>query len=173
MIPKILYACLLLMALSCKKPSQNQNNNNGTADLSQIIKEKDIEQLNYLDFTVDDRVRPIIETSEPFNQLEAIIENTKKGDLSYFKVDGKKNIKSLITGLRGSMPDTLNTPAVLARIRVVETKLFKTESLANLSTTKKQDLLETLKELLVSFSNLNFQLNKKIENDSQNIERPI
>lgn len=170
---KKLCACLFLMGLSCQKTNQTHNDTTNANDNSQIITEKDILELNYLDFGIDDRVTPIIESWQEFNQLEQIIENTKKGDLSYFKTDGKKNLKTLLSDIRQTIPETLNTPSILARIRVVETKLFKTESLANLSTTKKQDLLDTLKELLASFSNLNFQLNKKMENDSQNIERPI
>lgn len=173
MISKLLCACLLLLCLSCKKTSPTTIENDDTTDKSQVITEKDISNLKYLDFGIDDRVIPIVESWQEFNQLEGIIENTKKGDLSYFKTDGKKNLKTLFSTIRETIPDTLNTPSILARMRVVETKLYKTESLSNLSTTKKQELLTTLEELLISFSNLNFQLNKKLENDSQPIERPF
>lgn len=173
MISKLFCACMLLMVLSCQRTGQTPTDENGTTDLKHVVTEKDIQQLNYVDFSLDDRVIPIVEPWKPFNQLQTIIDNTKKGDISYFKTDGKKNLKTLISDLRKSIPDTLNTSSIIARIRVMETKLFKAESLANLSTTKKQDLLESLKEVLVSYSNLNFQLNKKMENDSQNIERPL
>ncbi|PKQ44972.1 hypothetical protein CSW08_10170 [Confluentibacter flavum] len=161
------------MCLSCKKTTQTSSENSDDAtNKSQVITEKDISKLNYLDFAIDDRVEPIIGSWQEFNQLENIIENTKKGDLSYFKTDAKKNLQALFRDIRETIPDTINTPAILARITVLETKLYKTESLSNLSTTKKQELLNTLEELLVSFSNLSFQLNKKMENDSQNIEKP-
>lgn len=162
------------MCLSCKKttPASTENSDDA-AKKSQIITEKDVSKLNYLDFGIDDRVEPIIESWQEFNQLESIIENTKKGDLSYFKTDAKKNLRTLFSDIRETIPDTINTPAILARIKVVETKLYKTESLSNLSTTKKQELLNALKELFVSFSNLSFQLNWKMESDSQNIERPL
>ncbi|MGE5944131.1 MAG: hypothetical protein ACM31G_07315 [Flavobacteriales bacterium] len=173
MIIKFLCAFILLMCLSCKKTTQTNTDNVEDASKSQVITEKDISKLNYLDFAIDDRVEPIIESWQEFHQLESIIENTKKGDLSYFKTDAKKNLKTLINDIRETIPDTINTPAILARITVVETKLYKTESLSNLSTTKKEELLSTLKELFVSFSNLSFQLNRKMENDSQNIEKPI
>ncbi|WP_100610293.1 hypothetical protein [Confluentibacter lentus] len=174
MTVKFLVTCVLLMCLSCKKTSQTSlENGDDKTKKSQVITEKDISKLNYLDFAIDDRVEPIIESWQEFNQLEAIIENTKRGDLSYFKTDAKKNLRTLLSDIKETIPDTINTPAILARIKVVETKLYKTESLSNLSTTKKDELLETLKELLVSFSNLSFQLNKKMENDSQNIQKPI
>lgn len=173
MIIKFLCACLLLLCLSCKKTSPTNTGNSDTSNKSQVVTEKDISNLNYLDFGVDDRVRSIIESWQEFNQLESIIENTKKGDLSYFKTDAKKNLKTLLSDIRNTIPDTINTQAILARITVVETKLYKTESLSNLSTTKKQELLVTIEELLIAFSNLSFQLNKKLENDSQNIEKPF
>jgi len=161
------------MSLSCKKTNQTDTENNDVANKSQVITEKDISKLNYLDFGIDDRTLAIIEPWQEFNQLQRIIENTKKGDLSYFKIDAKKNIKTLLSDIKNTIPEALNTPSIIARLTVVETTLYKTESLSNLSTTKKQDLLDTVKELLVSFSNLCFQLNKKLENDSQPIERPF
>ncbi len=165
---------MLLIGVSCKKTTPTSTENiEDVTNKSQAITEKDISKLNYMDFAIDERVEPIIESWQEFNQLETIIENTKKGDLSYFKSDAKKNLKTLLSDIRQTIPDTINTPAILARITVLETKLYKTESLSNLSTTKKQELLNTLKELLVSFSNLSFQLNKKIENDSHIIEKPI
>ena len=170
---KFLSACILLMCLSCKKTTQTSTETSDAPSKSQAITEKDISKLNYLDFAIDNRVETIIESWQEFNQLETIIDNTKKGDLSYFKTDAKKNLKTLLSDIRKTIPDTINTPAILARITVLETKLYKTESLSNLSTTKKEELLNTLKELLVSFSNLSFQLNKKMENDSQNIQKPI
>lgn len=174
MIRNFLSVCIVLMCLSCKKTNQTTNENNDEATKkSQVITEKDIAKLSYLDFGIDERVKPIIESWQEFKQLETIIENIKKGDLFYFKADAKKNLKILLRVIRETIPDTINTPAILARITVVETKLYKTESLLNLSTTKKQELLISIKELLESYSNLSFQLNKKMENDSQNFEIPI
>jgi hypothetical protein len=173
MINKFLCACILLLGLSCKKTTPTNTEKSDTHNKSQVITEKDISNLNYLEFDLDDRVIPIVESWQEFNQLESIIENAKKGDLSYFKTEGKKNLKTLFSSIKETIPETLNTQSILARLRVVETKAYKTESLSNLSTTKKQELLDSIKELLVSFSNLNFQLNKKLENDSQNIEKPI
>jgi hypothetical protein len=170
---KFLCACLVLLCVSCKKTDQPTTEQSDAAPKSQIITEKDISKLSYLDFGLDDRVLPIIESWDEFNQLQDIIENIKKGDLSYFKIDAKKNLNTLVSDINNTIPEALNTPSIQARILVVETKLYKTESLSNLSSIKKQELLEALKELLESYSNLCFQMNKKLENDSQSIERPM
>jgi hypothetical protein len=173
MILRFLMVSILVVVFSCKKAAQNNTQDADAADKSQTITEKDISKFKYLDFTIDEKAQPLIEPWQPYKQLEDIMVNVKKGDLSYFKADAKKNLKTLLTDMREHIPDTLNTPSILARIAVVETTLYKTESLSNLSTTKKETLANTLKELLVSFSNLNFQINKKLEKDSQVIEKPM
>ena len=174
MTRKIFSVFAILISLSCKQThkevAEQTTDNNPN---SKTITEKDISQINFLDFSVDDKVRPFVETWQEYAQLSEIINNVKAGDLSYFKIDGaKENLTNLLTEFKENIPDTINTPPVSARITVVETILFKTESLYNLSTTQKEQLLSTLKELLESFSNLNFQMNKKLEKDSRNIEKP-
>ena len=54
----------------------------------------------------------------------------------------------------------------------METKFLKLESLVNLSTTSKTELIANIQDFLIAFSNLNLQMNKKIENDNIIIERP-
>ncbi len=172
MIVKFLIACMLLTCLSCGKQSETTNKDKKTTKESQLITEKDITKFKYLDFGLDDKVSALIESWQEYNDLEKIIIDVKTGDLSYFKNDAKKNLKTLLTDIKETMPDTIKTPSVLARITIIETNLYKTESLSNLSTTKKEELQKTIKELLVSFSNLNFQMNKKLENDFHNIQNP-
>ena len=91
--------------------------------------------------------------------------------MSYFK-DNNEAITKLVKELKEKIPDTLNTPSVDARITSLETKIYKLESLYNLSTTSKDELSLLIKEFLESVSNLNLQMNKKLEKDSQIIETP-
>jgi hypothetical protein len=172
MIIKFLVAFILLTSLSCKKQPETINKDVKTADKSQVITEKDIAKFRYSDFGLDEKVSLLIESWQEYSDLEKIILNVKAGDLSYFKNDAKKNLKTLLGDLRETIPDTIKTPSVLARITAIETKLYKTESLSNLSTTKREELESTLKELLVSFSNLNFQMNKKLESDFHSNQNP-
>ncbi|MBU3820438.1 hypothetical protein KO566_00065 [Flavobacteriaceae bacterium XHP0103] len=174
MARKIFSILSILLLLSCKHTNTEvTEETTDNATNSKAITERDISQLNYLDFSVDEKVMPIVEPWQEYVQLSEIINNVKTADLSYFKTDGaEENLKNLLTGFKENIPDTINTPSISARITVVETALFKTESISNLSNTKKEELVNTLKELLESFSNLNFQMNKKLEKDSRNIEKP-
>ena len=173
MTVKFLILSALILFLSCRQNAENSINEKTESNKSQTLTASDISKLKYLDFGVDDKVQPLIESWNEYMQLEDIIGNVKNANLTYFKNDAKKNLKTLLKDLRDHIPDTINTPSVMARVSVLETKLYKTESLSNLSTTKKEELANTIKELLVSFSNLNFQINKKLEKDSQNTAKPI
>ncbi|MDA9775017.1 hypothetical protein N9B67_01725, partial [Algibacter sp.] len=84
----------------------------------------------------------------------------------------EKAIKLLLKDLKQNVPEALNSSSIVARILVLETKLLILESLANLSTTAKEELLETIKEFFVSFYTLSFQMNKKVEFDNRSIEKP-
>lgn len=161
--------CFFIVLVSCKKqqdetPLENKN-------LSEEITEKELSKLEFIEFTLDVKTKKAIEDWQEYNQLQDVITNVKKGDLSFFK-DNKQGIKTLFRDLLANIPDLVNNDATLARIVALETKLYKLESLSNLSTTDKEELSMVIQEFLESFSNLNFQMNKKIEKDNQLIEKP-
>lgn len=168
----IIGICLSMALLSCQNTSKETNTEQTYQEpVSKSLSEKDISRLKYVEYTLDVKTENAIKEWLKYNDLEDIVENVKKGDLSYFN-DNKKAIKTLLQELTKTIPDTVNTPSVTARITALETKLYKLESLANLQTTSKQELGGIIREFLQAFSNLNFQMNKKLEKDSQHIEIP-
>lgn len=168
----IIGACLSITLLSCHNTSKETNAEQTFQEpVSKSLTEKDISKLKYVEYTLDVKTENAIKDWLKYKDLEDIVDNVKKADLSYFN-DNKKGIKTFLEELTKNIPDTVNTPSVTARITALETKLYKLESLANLQTTSKQELGETIREFLEAFSNLNFQMNKKLEKDSQKIERP-
>ncbi|WP_188649683.1 hypothetical protein [Yeosuana aromativorans] len=168
----IIGICLSMSLLSCHNASKKNNTEQTFQEpVSKSLSEKDISKLKYVEYTLDVKTENAIKDWLKYKDLEDVVENVKKGDLSYFN-DNKKGIQTFLVELSKTIPDTVNTPSVTARITAFETKLYKLESLANLQTTTKQELGETIREFLEAFSNLNFQMNKKLEKDSQQIERP-
>lgn len=139
---------------------------------TQLINEGDIAKLKYIDFILDEKSEKGIEDWHHYEELSNIISNVKKADFTDFK-DNHKILVSLIKDLKKNIPKPINNHSVHARLLVIETKLFKFEDIVNLSSIKKEELGSAIKELLVAFSNLNFQINKKLERDSQNILKPI
>ncbi|PIA79160.1 hypothetical protein BFR04_06475 [Gaetbulibacter sp. 4G1] len=162
---------IFILISSCKKTEEEENSPiNTTETTSQELSEKDISKLDYLDFALDEKTEQVIENWGEYYQIQDIVTNVKEGDLNFFKE--KETIKTLLTDLKKNIPEPVNTSATLARLQVLETKIYKLESLSNLSTTNKDALKSSIKEFLVSFSNLNFQMNKKLEKDSNNIQKP-
>lgn len=161
---------LFIIISSCKKTEEN-NNTADTEKNTQELTESDISKLNFIDFGLDEKTETVIENWQEYYQLIDVVNNVKKADLSFFNAN-EEAIKTLLKDLIKNIPEPVNTPATLARIKVLETKIYKLESLSNLQTTGKEELLSTIKEFLVSVSNLNFQMNKKLEKDNQNIQKP-
>tara|TARA_R110002050_G_scaffold57866_7_gene130246 strand:+ start:35255 stop:35773 length:519 start_codon:yes stop_codon:yes gene_type:complete len=162
---------LFIMFTSCKQKQETNLSDSKDKNTSKGITEKDLSKLNYIEFTLDEKTKKAIIDWNEYNELQSIVTNVKKGNLSYFDNDGDP-IKELIKNSKQTIPTAVNSDATLARITALETKLYKLESSSNLSTTSKKELIETIKEFLESFSNLNFQMNKKLEKENQNIEKP-
>ena len=77
-----------------------------------------------------------------------------------------------IKELKEEIPEKLNTPSIQARISVLETCFFKLEGIKDLKNIDKKTILSFIKEVLISHSNLILQINKKLEQESQKIEKP-
>jgi hypothetical protein len=165
-----LVVSLLVLLSSCnnkeKESSQHANKTN-----TKEITSQDITKLKYTDYALDEKTFSALENWAPYLELEEVINNVKKGNLTFFN-DNEKAINSLLRDFKKTIPEVVESPSILARILVFETKLRKLESFSNLSNISNEELLETIKEFLVSFSNLNLQINKKIEFDSRDIFRP-
>lgn len=160
-----------LFLFSCKQSPENQSTNSDDKSTYSGITESDISKVKFLDYGLDKKTENIVESWGPYIELANIISNLKKGDLSFFK-NNNEVTASLLKDLIEKIPDTLNTPSINARLVALETKFLKLESSNNLATTLKEELLQNIKELLETHSNLNLQMNKKLEKDSQIIENP-
>lgn len=167
----LIVVSLFILCFSCKKTQDNTSTDTIEQNKDQEITEKDIANINYTEYALDSKTEDVIQNWAEYLQLQDIILNIKKGDLSFFN-DNKDVIKLLLKELKSNIPKQVSSPSITARILVLETKLYKLESLSNLSTTSKEELIGTINEFFVSFSNLNLQMNKQIEFDNRSIEKP-
>lgn len=162
---------VFVIVFSCKK---NQDTLEVVSDKptdSLTIKKKDIAKIRYTDYILDTRTEDALVVWDAYTQLQTLIDNLKKADLTAFR-NNKKEIKELLLNLKQNIPMEVNSPSILSRITALETKILKFESLVNLSTTGKKELLKNIEDILIAFSNLKLQMNKKIESDNIIIERP-
>ena len=91
--------------------------------------------------------------------------------MSFFK-ENNELLVAFVKDLKEGIPEEINTPLINARLVALETKMLKLEGVVNLSNPDKKEVLSVIKDFLTAFSNLNLQINKKIEKDSQNIQKP-
>tara|TARA_R110002126_G_scaffold56346_8_gene150595 strand:+ start:5561 stop:6079 length:519 start_codon:yes stop_codon:yes gene_type:complete len=170
-IKTLVILSFLVLFSACKKSQDHSTENQIEQNKSQEISEQDIAKLKYIEYALDTTTEAVIQDWAEYTQIEDVVANIKKGDLTFFN-DNEKAIKLVLKELKQNVPESLNSSSINARILVLETKILKLESLANLSTTTKEELLETIKEFFVSFYTLSFQMNKKIEFDNRSIEKP-
>lgn len=164
---------IILFISSCNTETTNDTN---TAEEivaidSSKITAKDIAKLRYTDYALSNLTRSKTVNWQKFNELTEKIEVLKTGDLSFFR-DDKAILVGFLNDLKNEVPESLKAPAILVRLAVIETAFLKLEGLASLSSAKKEDLLIIIKDVLLSYTNLVFQMNKKFEKESQNIEKP-
>ncbi|TYB78569.1 hypothetical protein [Bizionia myxarmorum] len=167
------YICLLfvLCLFSCKDTESEIQTLPADNAISELITKEDLASIKYADFIADPKVENMITGWAKYNELQSVILDIKAGNLSFFK-DNKQIVSTLNFELKSTIPETLKTPLIIARVVAVETKVFKLESAVNLSNPEKEVVLESVKELLVAFSNLNLQMNKQVEKESQQIIKP-
>jgi hypothetical protein len=74
--------------------------------------------------------------------------------------------------MRTEIPSDLDTKEISARITALDTKTQKLNSLLRLAHVSKADKIKVITEFLIAVSNLNLQINKKFEFDTNNILKP-
>jgi hypothetical protein len=166
----LIVLCLSFAMFSCKKTLGGKNAEKQGIQ-SQEITEKDISKIDYIEFLLDEKAEEFVVQWEEYNQLRDVIDDIKAGDLSFF-YDNKETIEVTLTEFKTNIPKALNSASIIARITAFETKFLNLESLYNLDSKSKEELLNSIKDVLVAFSNLNLQMNKKVEFDAQEIQKP-
>jgi hypothetical protein len=164
------YIWVFCFLVSCGD-AQVKSEKGVSINIDTTITKKDISELNYNEFILDSKAASKIKDWEKYFELDAHVVHVTQNDLSFFR-GNSENLTAFINDLKASVPEQLNVPSILVRLKAIETKMLKLEGTIILSNASKQDLLYNIQEFLISFSNLNFQINKKFEKESQNIQKP-
>jgi len=163
--------CLLFCLFACNQAeNENASDSQNKVDSLKVTKE-DISKLDFIEFVLDEKAEKLFENWTSYTELDNHISDLKQGDISFFK-DNPELLNALLKDFKETLPEQINSPAILARIKELETKIYKLQSIANITNGNKNALYPVIKELLISFSNFNLQINKKFEKESQNIQKP-
>lgn len=169
---KQLFFLSVLVFFGCKSEPEPNETATNVQESTYTISAEDIQKLNYTDYVLSAKSIQALLNWQKFQDLEVNMDLLKKGNLSFFKVE-KKIMEEFIKELKAEQPSILNTPAIRARVTVLETTLMRLQDVANLANIKKEELLEAIKEALVADVNLKLQINKKLEKESQQIQLPV
>lgn len=165
---KIFSIIILCLLISCKNDKSQQTEIDVVKQEFSKIEKEDLNNIDFIEYILDENAKRKISNWLKYDELQAKINEVKNADLSYFKSD-KEVVETLIVEFATTIPEVIDNDAINARILIVQTMYYKLNSTINLSTSTKSELKKSITDLLEAFSNLNFQINKKFEKESQNI----
>lgn len=128
------------------------------------ITAKAIDDFEFKDYILSTDGETEVVDWEKYQELSIQVNYLRKADLSFFNGD-RELLKKFMDAFRIQLPVNLNTRPISSRMVVVETSVLRLYDNLTLDNIDDQDKLDSIKEVLVAFSNLNYQINKKLERD--------
>ena len=169
------YNFLLIITVllsSCKKESETIVSDHFVTEIDSLkLTSKDIKKINYKDIALDAKTNAIIADWQAYLTVANGIQNMVTPDFTFFNADVDL-FNSTIKDLEETIPEAINTQPIEARVLVLKTMLLKFQEIESLKTSTKKEKLIAIKQVLSAQSNLNLQINKKIEKDNQVIVKP-
>ncbi|WP_044401630.1 hypothetical protein [Lacinutrix sp. Hel_I_90] len=162
---------VLISTVACKKEVSIGVDQVTIVNDSTKITSEDISKITYLDFGVDGKAKNTLDSWQAYATVSAAIGKLKTANFEFFKTDDEE-FNTILKDLEGTMPLTINSEPVQARVLVLRTKLLKLREAIYLETIEKEDRLKAIKELFQAFSYVTLQVNKKFEKEAQNIIKP-
>lgn len=157
------FFCLILISCGDEKVTtevvETENKNQ-----KPVITSKAIEDFDYTDYALSPESTETLVNWKEYQELAIQINYLKKADLSFFNGD-KDQLKKFIDEFKIETPKELRVNSIISRTVILETMLLKLNENLTLENIDRKSKLLNVKEVLVAFSNLNYQINKKLESD--------
>lgn len=161
----VLLIIFSFLLMSCGDgESQSQITDTETENKKNPITSEAIENFDYSDYALSTKGEQAVADWEKYQELAIQISYLKKADLSFFNGD-KKLLKTFIDEFKAQIPEDLNTNPIISRAIIIETTLLRLNDNLTLDNIDSDLKLESVKEVVVAFSNLNYQINKKLSRD--------
>jgi hypothetical protein len=154
------------MVISCDDDTTSTKTLERTENVDQNrkITAKTIEDIDYRDYALSSESESEIVTWDRYHELATQISYLKKGDFSFFNGDIEL-LKKFIKEFKTQMPDQFKTNLIVSRNAIIETELLKLNENLTIDNISRDEKLLNIKALFVAFSNLNYLINKKLEDD--------
>ncbi|WP_157957260.1 hypothetical protein [Winogradskyella tangerina] len=158
--------CIVLVLVMNCKGDQNTTDpvEENASNQKDVITARAIENFKFTDYVLSANGESVVANWDKYQELAIQVSYLRKADLTFFNGD-KTLLKGFIDTLKMKIPDTLQTNAIVSRTVIMETTLLRLNENLTLDNIQDSLKLQSVKEVLVAFSNLNYQINKKIEKD--------
>ena len=135
------------------------------------LSSKDIKKINYQDIALDAKTNAIIADWQAYLTVANGIQSITTPDFTFFNADVDL-FNSTIRDLEETIPEAINTQPIKARVLVLKTMLLKFQEIESLEASTKKEKLLAIRQVFFAQSNLNLQINKKVEKENQTIVKP-
>lgn len=166
----LLFITLLFTACKNDTTNTNQEVKSKVSD-SLKLTPKEVSKINFKDIGLDSKTNTVISNWQAYLNIVNGIENLKTADFTFFNTDIDV-FNSSLKDFENTIPEAINSKPVKARVLVLKTMLYKFHEIESLITSTKNEKLQSIQDVFVALSNLNLQINKKVEKDSQVIIKP-
>ena len=156
--------CFLVLINCGKNKTENGSVEAKNANQEVKITARAIDNFDYSDYALSNDAEVSVADWEKYQELAIQISYLKKADLSFFNGDNEL-LKKFLDALKISVPKDLKTNPVTSRITILETTILRLNDNLTLDNIPGKDKLDGIEEVIVAFSNLNYQINKKLERD--------
>ena len=156
--------CFMLVGCGDDKSTAEIESTDSTEQEIKITA-KAIENFKYTDYALSAESEEALSNWDKYQELAIQLSYLKKADLSFFNGD-KEVLKKFIGEFISTTPQQFLTNPIMSRTAIIETTLLKLNENLTLDNIEGRDKLLSVKEVLIAFSNLNYQINKKLERDT-------
>ncbi|GAB5563497.1 MAG: hypothetical protein Wins2KO_05600 [Winogradskyella sp.] len=161
----VLLNILLIGLISCGGDTPKDVDQTDKKEQQQpLITAKAIEQFKFNDYVLSLDGEKAVENWEKYQELSIQIGYLRKADLSFF-IGEKEMLKEFINKFVDEIPEELSQNPIFSRVAIVQTTVLRLNENLALDNIGESMKLEGVKEVLIAFSNLNYQINKKLERD--------
>ena len=167
----VLTSCCLILISCNDDKSITETSATETTNQKNAITTKAIENFKYTDYALSNNAEKVTANWEQYQELAIQISYLKKADLSFFNGD-KQLLKTAINEFVATVPEELRTNPILSRTIIIETTLLKLNENLTIDNIDGRSKLMGVRDVLESFSNLNYQINKKLERDMYDKIKP-
>ncbi|HZW63654.1 MAG TPA: hypothetical protein VFF15_08445 [Flavobacteriaceae bacterium] len=155
---------------ACQNATQEKQDQTQAETGTYRLAPEAIKALSYTDYVLDAKATQTLSGWQKFTELENHIKTFRQADFSFLN-DNHEVLTAFLKSLQETLPEKINTPAVAARLKVLENAFLKLEDQLMRANAKENELLTAVKEVLNAYANVKLQINKKFEKEAQQITK--